>query len=318
MTRTLFLIVNTACDIACKYCFYSTGHESRDKRVVELTVLPEVSQRLKHLKFDTVILTGGDPLNRNYRDKTLEIIKILKQHELRVIVNTSGAYLDESFCDRLIAADPSRIDFSVDSYDPSLHNLQRGRFDDTISAIKYLLVKKYTRIVITVVVTAQNQGSILSIFDYFARLGVSDCRFQPAFLPDSFSKFKEVRQPEIDAKLHDDLALVTQFSPDSKVRHLYHQYWFSHYPVSNDVRVVTMAPKPLCHMGKSTFVAEADWSLIPCFHRADIVLGNILEDPLVDLETAINCNQFHSTSLPECVGRHCVSLFSGSQNWILN
>lgn len=314
MKRTLFLIVNTRCDLACKYCFYSTGHEKRNDLTVDPKIIPEVARKLKYLGFHTIILTGGEPLSRRYRDRVFEIIGALKRFGFFVIVNTSGAYLDEENCERLLEAAPDRIDFSVDSFDPSVHDFQRGKHSDTVDAISYLLNRQYLSIVVTTVVTAANQNTIQSIVKYFKGLGVQDCRLQPAFLPAGFKRIGGPHSPQMNEHLWRELVKIAQDSPEPESCLSYYRYWSRYFSPNKDASEAE-SQLPSCQMGKSTFVAESNWTLKACFHRSDPVIGNLLFDSLDSIEAALTKNPLSGIALPSCVGSHCVSLFSRPQNW---
>lgn len=115
--KALFLNTSFTCDLACRYCFYEQGHEKRLPLHLDAERIPELATRIRQLGFQTVILTGGDPLSTTYREETFMLIKALKSENLRVILNTSGVKLAEYELDRIIALAVDRVDLSINSYD---------------------------------------------------------------------------------------------------------------------------------------------------------------------------------------------------------
>ena len=71
----------------------------------------------------------------------------------------------------------------------------------------------------------------------------------------------------------------------------------------------------VCQMGKKYFVCDSDGTLSPCFHRMDVVLGNILTDSEREIEKKIAQSQFAYDQIHSCFGLHCVSLFDNPDFW---
>lgn len=92
---SLFLMVNSACDIACTYCFYTTGYEKRSRDRILPRQAGHVAKRIAEARFGTVILTGGDPLHSVHKKETYELVSALKANALRIIINTSATRLSE-------------------------------------------------------------------------------------------------------------------------------------------------------------------------------------------------------------------------------
>ena len=66
-----------------------------------------------------------------------------------------------------------------------------------------------------------------------------------------------------------------------------------------------------CAMGRDAVVIDANGDAMPCFHRRDLIAGNVLDE---DPERVI-LNVFErgrEAADARCFGEHCVSLFAGS------
>ena len=309
-SRGLFLLVTTQCDIACTYCFYTTGHEERDDQVFSLTHVEQFADRLAMLEFGTVILTGGDPLSRSDKARTIELCGALSDRGVRVIINTSGVFLDADDCAALVAARPARIDFSIDSCDRHVHNRQRGRFDDTVKAITCLKELGYDDLVTTTVVTQANRDHMVETLDFFRSLGVRESRLQPAFLPDVNPGLSLSLTPSTREQL-DVVATRPGASPHLKP---YFALWEKYH---GDPALAPDDGLRACSMGSEMFVSDAEGNVSACFHRADVEIGNILTDGVDHLRHALEGNALAAPGLPPCAGPHCTSLFDDPTNWSL-
>ncbi len=308
--RTLFLILNTQCDIACDYCFYSTGYQNRSSAVFSICEPQYFYERLLHLGFKNIILTGGDPLSRRHKASTLDLTEKLVAFGFCVVINTSGAYLTSQDCSCLAEIKPFRIDFSLDSHDPAVHDALRGRFSDTVDAIRTLVSLRYTSLSVTTVVTEKNHQTLRETLAFIRHLGITDVRFQPAFIPTGSSSVS-ARQPMTQG-LSTFLREHASQTDDPLTTERYYSFWRRQYGGSPSV---SSGPKPRCLMGKSIFVADASCDLTPCFHRSDLPLGNLLTESLPVLAENLRKNEVGAQTLPDCAGPHCVSLFSHRLNW---
>ncbi|MGN3708648.1 radical SAM protein [Achromobacter xylosoxidans] len=313
--RTLFLIANSRCDIACSYCFYSTGHEQRDNHQVRVVDAELAIEKLKKLSFGTVVITGGDPLSVTYRETALDLIRIFQDNGLVVIVNTSAVFLNEAYLRRLVDLDPYRIDISLDSHVAKTHNFQRAGFDDVVCSIETLVRLGYGRIVVTVVVTQQNRAQLRAIRDFVTGMGVFECRFQPAFIPARASTKNERLRLTLDSGFRAELQELALLQLNPASESLYFRYWSRFFVDSDSGLLDLRGALPRCRMSKDLFVATSDWRLQGCFHRPDIFLGDLLSDEPDALLSHLLENELSFESLPPCAGAHCVSLQSRPQSW---
>lgn len=313
--RVLVLIVTEKCDIACRYCFYTTGHQKRSPKKFDVSMCEEAARKLRALDFSAVVLTGGDPLNRIEKSTTFQIVEGLHRTGLKVIMNTSGAFLDEEDCTRLVTLNPHRIDFSLDSHIAQVHNHLRGRYDDTISAIKTLLGMSYKSIVVTIVVTSQNAAHLSNTIDFLKDMGITEVRVQPGYIP-SDAKFQRSLELELeDATLKEMHKALSRLASRWNAQE-YHAWWMSHFYTGESTGFVANVAKPrACQMGKNIFVSDAAGNLSPCFHRGDIPIGNLFTSSETDLRDAISCNPLSGVPVPSCIGKHCLSLFDNPDCW---
>lgn len=298
--KCLFLITNSACDVTCAYCFYTTGYEKRFPKRIRPEQAGQVAGRITDVGFRTVILTGGDPLHSKLKHETYVLIRELKARERKVIVNTSAAFLDDADLDTIVALGIDRIDVSIDSHQADIHNAQRGRHADAVRTITGLIERGYHSIGTTTVVTEANASTLAETVRWLRDLGVEDVRIQRAFLPDEAGDSRE---------------LVTlgmrQAGSHLPSPHVRNYIELTEQAFSNE-RPLPMAS---CRMGKEYFVCDAAGTLTPCFHRSDIMLGNLFSDPVDRLQEMLETNALTPYILPPCFGNHCTSLFDNPRFW---
>lgn len=300
MERVLFLLVNGVCDICCRYCFYTLGYQKRLEKRITPSVAEICASRIANLNFRTVILTGGDPLCRRFKQETYALIKALKDHSLKVIVNTSAASMDQEDANTLVSLGVDRVDVSIDSYDPDIHNFNRGCHAEAVYAIKKLVELRSLAVATTTVVTKENAPSLIETIAWLYFLGVQDVRIQRAFIPNEVVDDAE----SIQAEMRRSVNFLTK----------------PHIPQYIDLteRIWQGQVTPIsaqCLMGKKYFVCDSDGVITPCFHRQDIVLGNLFFDSLDFLEISLRKKNLTNEVTHQCLGKQCVSLFDNAYFW---
>ncbi len=191
------------------------------------------------------------------------------------------------------------MDISIDSHDAAIHDAQRGYHAGAVSSIVGLLKKGYRNVATTTVVTNLNAPKLLETILWLRELGVDDVRIQRVFLPENTSDVSGIMQAMYDAEPY----LRTPHAPRyiELTRHA-----FEGRPASCFAR---------CRMGKEYFVCNAQGMLTPCFHRNDIVLGNLFEEPVGVLLEALERHDLIMHDVPLCFGSHCASLFDIPTFW---
>lgn len=296
--KVLFLIVNTACDMACKHCFYTTGYEKRSQKRISPDKAHLFAQKIREHGFEIVILTGGDPFVSRLKSETYVLIEALKNQSLKVIINTSGVKMTEIDLTNIINLGVNRVDLSINSCVEEIHNAERGFFHDTVWFLQELLAKKPEIVSTTTVITKENAKYAVDTLLWLKNMGVKNINYQPVFMPlespsDTIMQTLEKCAEILSAKHTRDY--LAQYAAASHNQGL----------LSNAV----------CKMGKKYFVCDSDGTLYPCFHRMDITYGNVLVDAKEDIERTAAQDPFNSDQVSTCFGPHCVSLFDNSDFW---
>lgn len=297
--RSLFLIVNTMCDLNCRNCFYTTGYEKRTSAKITREKIPNFTRAIIANNFSCVLLTGGDPLASMYKEEAFALIDALKQLGVKVIVNTSAVKLDMSDIEKIIELKVDRLDISINSFKRDIHNYERGLFDDTIWSIKTLLANGFTHVSTTTVVSEYNAEYVAQTLEWLLGIGVESVHYQPLF------RYGITQNYEVIKRALDACAKVS--AKDYTVNYL------------AQCEVAYAGGRQIegsfCHMGERNFVCDASGYLTPCFHRPDVVFGNILTEQPIEIDRQIEVWKTVGTGEMPCFGRHCASLFDGASAW---
>lgn len=298
--KVLFLLVNSTCDINCTNCFYTTGHEKRSRFRVQPEMAGHTAERIASVGFNAVILSGGDPLHSRFKHETYVLIAELKARGLKVIINTSAVRLTEEDLETIIGLEVDRVDVSIDSHDAAINDALRGRHEDVVSTITGLVAKGYHNVVTTTVVTQLNAPTLLETISWLKGMGVEDVRIQRVFLPDD---------------LTDENGAIMQAMREAEpyLRASHAHRYIELTERAFDGQSASYGAR--CRMGKEYFVCNAQGVLTPCFHREDIVLGNLFNDPLDAVLEALASNELTAHDMPPCFGGHCASLFDIPNFW---
>jgi len=163
----LYLHLTSRCNLRCSYCYASPGpNKERERRDLPFAVAREVLRQAQGLGVQNVVVTGGEPLLHPQAVQILEEAKRLGQG---VNLLTNGLLIEPSLARRLaIACD--QITISLDSADPTLHDLHRGRGAHARAsrAIAILNEVGFPHVVVAAVLTCHNQHERYEDFAAYA------------------------------------------------------------------------------------------------------------------------------------------------------
>lgn len=297
--KTLFLVVNTICDMACKHCFYTVGYEKRSMSRIMPSAAQRLARKIREYGFEIVVLTGGDPLVSRFKDETYALIRELKKQSLKVIINTSGAKTTATDVESILELGVNRVDLSINSHIREIHNAERGFYDDAIWFLRQLLTKKPKIVSTTTVVTEDNAAHAADTLQWLKNMGVENINYQPVFAP------SETQPSDVIVQALKDCARIQNAKHTSSYLAQYAAAASGQKPL----------PSSFCRMGEKYLVCDSDGSLYPCFHLMDVALGNIMTSSKQEVEAVIAQDFLHRSQPPACFGLHCVSLFDNVDFW---
>jgi MoaA/NifB/PqqE/SkfB family radical SAM enzyme len=177
-------VLTERCNYKCGYC----SHWRLDKYSEEMsladwkTAIVSLKKLINPLAID---FTGGEP---TIYPEFLEIVEFCRTHGADWFMTTNGSALTRNrFVQRLVAAEPVKIDVSVDSSSENIHDLARG-VPGSLRRIEYgvrMLVSERDRTGLTfpvrikVTVHKLNADKLASIVDWVKKTGATAIDFNP-------------------------------------------------------------------------------------------------------------------------------------------
>lgn len=130
-----FISITGKCNLACEYCFYNTGTARKIDKSINLSDFLKICCWLTRMGYDSITITGGEPL---LHDNLIDFVKICKNLGLNSFLITNGIMLNYTISKKLFGAGLKGISISLDSFNKNIHNRTRGSFDKIISGINIL------------------------------------------------------------------------------------------------------------------------------------------------------------------------------------
>jgi pyrroloquinoline quinone biosynthesis protein E len=285
--QNVFIVLNTDCDKRdeCPYCFYNTQPEIAAQSKLDTEKIVSILKRLMLLNIGNVYLTGGEPL---LRDDVETIVSAASDMRLNTFLLSNGRLLDSS---RVARLDRAGLDvFALSLNDLSLDDKKTislaARFKTAALSFIFVLTSKNTALVrpITELARALDAGLV----------------FQPAWIPED-NPLRATISP----------ASLSQFEWSelySELRPWAVQLGYEDYlELTHDIYHERKLKPKRCGMGSDSFVIDADGAVYPCFHRRDLLCGNVRRDDLAEILDRVSKHSDALSSAP-CFGEHCISL----------
>lgn len=164
----LYLHLTSRCNLRCTYCYAlpQKGGECEGEDL-PFAVALEVLRQAKEIGVEDVIFTGGEPL---CHPQAVEVLRRAKRLGLRVNLLTNGVLLNPDLA-RKLAPNCHQITVSLDSVNPALHDLHRGRGSHAraVKAITILKEIGFPHVVAASVLTRHNQDERYEEFAAYAK-----------------------------------------------------------------------------------------------------------------------------------------------------
>lgn len=301
MLRKLYWVLTNHCNLGCSYCYYNTGLSHRNLHKIKTAdyqaIIPQFSTY-----FDEIIFTGGEAL---LAPDLLTLAKLCRNQGLAVSLLTNGVLLSEPMIHKLLKTGFHTISVSLDSLQPKINNAQRGQGALVLANLQRLLKLRTKNLVIEVMqtITAKNLDDLLPMYRFCKKHKLIHW-VDPVEINQSINRVKPMALEKLNhqeqAKLEQAM-LIWAGSSRSLVDY------------TKAVMQLIRLQKPTnlyCPMGTDHFVLDVDGSIYPCFKRKDILLGNVLKQPLAKIFDNQNYRQTAQKKLQQagCVSLGCVCM----------
>ncbi|MBO7528411.1 MAG: radical SAM protein [Bacteroidales bacterium] len=275
---TAQLEVTDFCNHRCIHCYNLDSEiKNRPRRQVDDETVLKCAQKLVENKIFGVIVTGGEPLIK--KELTKQVISLLKEHEIRVSLNSNLTLFDDDFIAFLkekkvgvLTSCPSGIPSSftklvgVDNYKMFETNLKK-------------LVAARVSFTVNMVVTKENLHEVRPTAEKMKALGCRSFAATPMGL--------NVEYPRLDLLLSVE-----------EVRQVVSDLLWIEKELGIKVDVLEALPKCVflesvlmekhaflnrkCQAGRTVVAVSCNGDLRPCAHNP-FSYGNILEEDLRDI-----------------------------------
>ncbi len=296
----LFFNIDTACNRACDYCFYTTGYfPRREATLTEDDWLSAVEQAVE-MRLQGIIITGGEPLYGGEKRLAMleRIITAARKGGIYTLLLTNGDFFTLDVARRLAEAGLGGVSISLDSL--------TGIENYKISGWRAAEAARAEDLNITIIMTISRENYIdLPPIYRFAATRKFGLILQPAYVPPDYPEYERLSLHELPRSVLDKLFAGMAHWAETYGLQNYFGYLKGIYNLPGGSR------PSRCDMGSMVAVVEPDGQVSACFHRPELVGGNIKEEPLSDI-----IKNLEEISRPpadaHCFGEHCVSLFTES------
>ncbi|MBT5338226.1 radical SAM protein [Candidatus Falkowbacteria bacterium] len=283
--KTAFIIITSSCNVNCLHCFYNQDSFRKKADRLSQENLDSILNKVKDAGFTEVCLTGGEPMTR--KKEVLFCVQRCKELGLDVNVDTNGIFLNSEIVKELSDAGVTKLFLSAMYLNKQLLvDLQSNKIP---FSVVHILTKENLESLPEVIKQADKNGHELVIQPAYIN---KDNKYYDRL---SFRNLSEVQWNY----------LITEIKPWLE-KNKKQKYWSLIQGYYNKTKG---AVKPTyCHMGVDDLVVDSDGSVFPCFHRQDLLAGNIVTDDF-DLILRNLVKFSKQTKSAKCFGEHCLSLY---------
>lgn len=294
----LFINIDERCNCECPFCFYNTGYLRRRESLLSENHLAAVIDDAIEMRVKGIIFTGGEPLMGG--EKRLAMIERLvrkaREGGVYTLLLTNGSYLKPGSSERLAEAGLGGVSVGLDTLS-GIEGYKIAGWRGVEAALAQDL-----RVTVIMTLTSENYVDLAAIYRFAATRGLG-LILQPAFIPGESPLFDKISLHTLpSSELESLFEKITGWAKNFGMEK-YLGYFKGLYDLPGGTKPAS------CEMGSNVGIVEPDGSVVPCFHRRDIVAGNIGKERLADI-----AEKLREISAPladaHCFGEHCVSLFT--------
>ncbi|MFH1387622.1 MAG: radical SAM protein [bacterium] len=139
------------CNFRCEHCSVKRFQGKNDKRCFTIDDVKELSRQADEMGLAHIVITGGEPLVFSDFD---ELVKAIDPQKFYITSDTNGWLLDEAKAKHIKSLGVDKIQLSLDSLDPAVHDefrRQKGSHERALKAIEAAQTAELNIIVQTVV-----------------------------------------------------------------------------------------------------------------------------------------------------------------------
>jgi len=252
-----------------------------DKAIKEIEALASVYEHA------VLIISGGEPtLHNNFP----MIIENAVRSFPRVILTTNGTFDDVIY--RTIYSYKNRLTVQV-SLDGThdIHDTIRGNgvFDEAVNAVKRLVSEGF-KVIISSTVQSENIQSMFDLADIISKLHIHHWYISPE---QAFNDIALKRMLDVSAWNSFVDEIIRRAQCRIKILKLFDFSLFEKAEQKYGKDALRQSVLPNCGIGRMKAYIYPDFSVVPCTCMPDMVIGNLLEDSVIEIKNRLavfRCN----------------------------
>jgi len=298
----LYWSITNRCNLACRYCYYNCGLESKVFENFEnndcLKIIDDIA-----VNFSEVVFTGGEAL---LHPQLFDLIKVLKDKGVIVSILSNAVALNETVVKKIIDLEVDDVSVSLDSLDEETNDYLRGKSKVVMSGIENLqkLKPKNMAVEIMMTVTRKNISSIKPLVDYCYERNIN-LWLDPVEIDSKATKVLDLKLETMGELEKGELLEAMNYWVEKSGDKLLKQYSINCMDLMSSKKPTNIS----CPMGTESFVLDPDGNLFPCFLRKDLLMGNLFEKKIVDIfKDGVLVPHTQSLKKATCVRLGCVCM----------
>ena len=282
--KTVFVIITSKCNRSCEYCFYKQDKHRKKEDKTKTGKINDFLFFLRKNGFNELTITGGEPLLRE--KDTIKIIGNAKKLGYYTNIDTNGTLISK---ENLNALSKNGLDCVYLSGE-YIEHLNKNILDSLIKKFKVFILK---------VVTKKNAYKLISFINKYTKLGIP-LIIHPAYINKNNKFYKDLDLFFLPKKHWGILTKILTTWAENNKKHEYLKYFLSYYASDKP-------HKPSRCKMLNALAVDSDGSVYSCFHRQDLLAGNIFSDDFKKILTNVNNYKRKLRGCP-CYDEQCISL----------
>jgi len=283
------------CNSKCIYCNHWKNQFSSGLTSARIYQLID---ELAELGVTEIDFTGGEAL---LNKDLINFIKYTSSKNIKPQLNTNGLLLDQKMAKALVKARLKKLSISLDSFDPNIHDLQRGiprSWNKILHGINYVdsFRKKYNHkmdIVIYSVVTKNNFKDLPSLFDLKRKIPFDEINLIP--IKDKQNQSLRLNLKEIHEYYQEIMPILINKCSILKIKGIFRTMFFQYGITTEEINgscegeyTRYLYENCSCYIPFIYAYISFTGEVYPCCvapHHSDksLIMGNILENSFLDI-----------------------------------
>ncbi|MDO8661729.1 MAG: radical SAM protein [Candidatus Omnitrophota bacterium] len=280
----VFICVNNYCNARCIMCdIWKEPHNDR----LSLEEIEGAIKILLQYKLKEVVISGGEPL---LHPEITKILKLLKEHHLRVTLCTNGMLLKE--LGQEVACFTDKLVISLDGDTAPLHDSIRGvpSFDQVLDGIEYMKGQKNkVELALRCTIQKSNFLRLDKIIEVAKSQKVESLSFAPVYtLPGAFGRHQKDLRLALEEKDLAGFILIIKEAIRLYARDFNSgfistspQKLFALHAYFRSILTQTEFKRSRCILPWVSLVIEPSGDVHPCFFKESI--GNLRQKSLREI-----------------------------------